>query len=118
MENRNLYTETRPWGSFTILEETESYKTKRIDVNPGKRLSYQSHEKRDELWIIVAGSAKITLDDKDHFLKYGENIVIKTKQKHRIENVGDEICSFIEVQTGTYFGEDDIVRYEDDFKRA
>ncbi len=118
MSNTELYTENRPWGSFTILEETDTYKTKRIDVNPGKRLSYQSHERRDELWIIVAGKAKITLDDEDHFLKYGENIVIKTKQKHRIENVGNEICSFIEVQTGTYFGEDDIVRYEDDFERA
>lgn len=113
----DLYTEERPWGSFTILEETDTYKTKRIDVKQGKRLSYQSHEKRDELWIIVAGEAKITLDDTDHILKYGENIVIKATEKHRIENIGKELCSFIEIQTGSYFGEDDIVRYQDDFDR-
>jgi len=113
----SLYTEERPWGSFTILEETETYKTKRIDVKPSKRLSYQSHEKRDELWMIVAGNAKVTIDDIDHILGYGENIVIKAKQKHRIENIGNDNCSFIEVQTGSYFGEDDIIRYEDDFDR-
>jgi mannose-6-phosphate isomerase len=113
-----MYTEERPWGSFTILEDTPNYKTKRIIVKPKQRLSYQSHEKRDELWIIVAGQAKITLDGVDIILSYGENIVILRQQKHRIENVGDTDVIFIEVQTGTYFGEDDIVRYDDDYKRA
>ena len=115
MEN---YTEQRPWGSFTILEEKENSKTKRIDVLPAKRLSLQSHEKRDELWIIVKGNAKVTLGNKEITLNYGENVVILRGQKHRIENIGNETMSFIEVQTGDYFGEDDIVRYEDDFKRV
>ncbi|MDA3837778.1 MAG: phosphomannose isomerase type II C-terminal cupin domain [Candidatus Delongbacteria bacterium] len=113
-----MYTEERPWGSFTILEDTKTYKAKRIIVKPKQRLSYQSHEKRDELWIIVAGQAKVTLDGVDIILSYGENIVILKQQKHRIENVGDNDVIFIEVQTGTYFGEDDIVRYDDDYKRA
>ncbi|MCK4979043.1 MAG: phosphomannose isomerase type II C-terminal cupin domain [Candidatus Delongbacteria bacterium] len=113
-----MYTEERPWGSFTILEDTENYKTKRIIVKPDQRLSYQSHEKRDELWIIVEGKAKVTLDGVDHILSYGENIVILKQQKHRIENIGEGNVTFIEIQTGTYFGEDDIVRYDDDYKRA
>ena len=113
-----MYTEERPWGSFTILEDTETYKTKRIIVKAKQRLSYQSHEKRDELWIIVEGKAKVTLDGVDHILSYGENIVILKQQKHRIENIGDTDVTFIEIQTGTYFGEDDIVRYDDDYKRA
>ena len=113
-----MYTEERPWGSFTILEDTENYKTKRIIVKPQQRLSYQSHEKRDELWIIVEGKAKVTLDGVDHILSYGENIVILKQQKHRIENIGEGNVTFIEVQTGTYFGEDDIVRYDDDYKRV
>ncbi|NOR46136.1 MAG: cupin domain-containing protein [Candidatus Delongbacteria bacterium] len=112
-----MYTEERPWGTFTILEDTSKYKSKRIIVKPGQRLSYQSHEKRDELWIIVGGSAKVILDDVAHFLDYGENIVIEKKQKHRIENIGEENVVFIEVQTGTYFGEDDIIRYQDDYNR-
>ncbi|MBN2789318.1 MAG: phosphomannose isomerase type II C-terminal cupin domain [Candidatus Delongbacteria bacterium] len=113
-----MYIEERPWGSFTILEDTDTYKTKRITVRPKQRLSYQSHEKRNELWIIVAGKAKITLDGIDHILSYGENIVILKHQKHRIENIGESDVIFIEVQTGTYFGEDDIVRYSDDYKRS
>lgn len=113
-----MYTEERPWGSFTILEDTPTYKSKRINVKPKQRLSYQSHEKRDELWIIVAGQAKVTLDGVDIILSYGENIVILKQQKHRIENIGDTDVIFIEVQTGTYFGENDIIRYDDDYKRA
>jgi mannose-6-phosphate isomerase-like protein (cupin superfamily) len=112
-----MYTEQRPWGSFTILDETGDYKAKRIVVKAGQRLSYQSHEKRDELWIIVGGIAKITLDGLEHELGYGENIIIKKRQKHRILNPGNNDLIFIEVQTGDYFGEDDIVRYQDDYAR-
>lgn len=112
------YTENRPWGSFTILEEQDNFKTKRIDVLPHKRLSYQSHEKRDETWIMVKGIGKITLDDNIIEVGYGKCIQIARGQKHRIENATDEIISFIEVQTGDYFGEDDIKRYEDDFNRV
>lgn len=112
-----MYTEQRPWGSFTILDETNGYKTKRIIVKAGQRLSYQSHEKRDELWIIVGGIAKVTLDDIDREMSYGENVIIKKHQKHRIMNPGIEDLIFIEVQTGDYFGEEDIIRYQDDYSR-
>ena len=112
-----MYSEERPWGSFTILEESDRYKVKRIDVKPGQRLSYQSHKKRDELWMIVEGIAVITLDGKETEKKYGEFVTIKKEQKHRIENRGGENVSFIEIQTGSYFGEDDIIRYQDDYSR-
>lgn len=110
-------TASRPWGSYTILHDTDYYKTKRIDVKPGKRLSLQSHKKRDELWMIVAGKAKVTLDEQELLLSYGEKVEIKREQKHRVENVGTEMLTFIEIQTGDYFGEDDIIRYQDDFGR-
>jgi len=112
-----MYTENRPWGSFTILEENETYKVKKIDVNPGQRLSYQSHKLRDELWIAVKGKGLVTLEDKEKTLSYGKTIRIKRNQKHRIENREKETLTFIEVQTGKYFGEDDIIRYQDDYKR-
>ena len=112
-----MYTEKRPWGSFTILDESKNYKVKRIEVRPGKRLSYQSHEERDELWMIVAGLALVTIDNKETEISYGEYVRIKKKQKHRIENRGKDKVVFIEIQTGTYFGEDDIIRYLDDYKR-
>lgn len=107
----------RPWGSFTILEDLECYKSKRISVLPGKRLSLQSHEKRDELWQIIKGQALVTIDDQEHTLSYGEKAVIKRGQKHRVENCGEDLLEFIEIQTGDYFGEDDITRYQDDFGR-
>ncbi len=113
-----MYSEKRPWGNFTILEESENYKVKRIEVYPGQRLSYQSHKKRDELWMIVGGTAVIILDDIEIEKKYGEFITIRKEQKHRIENRGDDKVTFIEIQTGNYFGEDDIVRYQDDYKRS
>ena len=112
-----MYTEKRPWGSFTILEENDNYKVKRIEVEPGQRLSYQSHKKRDELWMIVGGTALITLDDKEIEKNYGEFITIKKEQKHRIENRENKKVVFIEIQTGDYFGEDDITRYQDDYNR-
>jgi mannose-6-phosphate isomerase-like protein (cupin superfamily) len=111
------YTENRPWGSFTILEETDTYKVKRIDVLPGKRLSYQYHFKREENWTVVAGIATVTLDGVLRTIERGQNIFIPLQAKHRISNEGNEVMTFIEVQTGTYFGEDDIVRIEDDFDR-
>ena len=111
-------TEERPWGKFTILDEGQEYKVKRIEVFPGKRLSYQKHAKRSEHWFVVAGRAKVTLDDRIFELSAGEAIDIAIGAAHRVENPGDsENCVFIETQTGTYFGEDDIVRLEDDFGR-
>jgi mannose-6-phosphate isomerase len=108
----------RPWGKYFVLEDEPNYKLKRIEVNPGHRLSYQYHHHRQEFWTIVEGEAVVVLDEVEHVLKYGESIFIPLGAKHRIENRGTEILVFVEVQTGTYFGEDDIVRIEDDFGRS
>jgi mannose-6-phosphate isomerase len=108
----------RPWGSFTVLDEGEGFKVKRIEVLPGKRLSYQKHSKRAEHWIVVQGTAKVTLDDREIIVSTGEAIDIATGSAHRVENPGTEMLVFIEVQRGSYLGEDDIVRLQDDFGRA
>ena len=108
----------RPWGNFTVLDEADGYKVKRIEVLPGKRLSYQKHAQRAEHWFIVAGTAKVTLDDKDILLKPGEYVDIAIGMAHRVENPGEEKVVFIEVQRGGYLGEDDIVRLLDDFGRT
>jgi len=110
-------TEHRPWGSFTILSEDRDQKTKRLDVLPGKRLSLQSHHHRNEFWVVIRGLARVTRDDEIFDLKKGETTLIPAGIKHRIENPGLDLLSLIEVQLGSYFGEDDIVRYEDDFGR-
>lgn len=108
----------RPWGEYFVLDDKETHKVKRIKVNPKGRLSYQYHEKRSEVWTIVSGVGRITLDG--HTKDYHPNEVIQIPQgmKHRIGNPStEEECIFIEVQLGTYFGEDDIVRIEDDYNR-
>lgn len=107
----------RPWGTFTVLDEADGYKVKRIEVFPGKRLSYQKHAKRAEHWFIVSGIAKVTLDDNDILVHSGESIDIAVGAAHRVENPGAETLIFIEVQQGNYLGEDDIVRLQDDFGR-
>jgi mannose-6-phosphate isomerase len=112
-------TEERPWGKFTILDESDVYKVKRIEVFPGKRLSYQKHSKRAEHWFVVSGIAVVTLDGVVHEITAGHAVDIPVGTAHRVENRHDsEDCVLIETQTGTYFGEDDIVRLEDDFGRA
>lgn len=111
-------TETRPWGSFTILDEHDLYKAKRIEVLSSQKLSLQSHEKRKELWVIVQGTGVMTLGDSSFPVGVGDTITIEIGQKHRIENCGSDVLTFIEVQTGTYFGEDDIIRYEDIYNRV
>jgi mannose-6-phosphate isomerase len=108
----------RPWGSFTVLDEGDTFKVKRIEVLPGKRLSYQKHAQRAEHWVVVQGTAKVTLDDRDIEVKSGEAIDIAVGAAHRVENPGDELLVFIEVQRGKYLGEDDIVRLQDDFGRT
>ena len=108
----------RPWGSYTVLEEASTFKVKRIEVLPRKRLSYQKHSKRAEHWFVVTGTAKVTLDDEEIIVNAGESIDIPIGAAHRVENPGDEDLIFIEVQRGTYLGEDDIVRLEDDFGRG
>ena len=109
--------EERPWGSFTVLDEAETYKVKRIEVLPQKRLSYQKHAHRSEHWMVVAGSAKVTLDGNEVMLGPGNVIDIPCGAAHRIENIGTEKLIFIEIQRGTYLGEDDIQRLQDDYGR-
>ena len=108
----------RPWGNFTVLDEADGYKVKRIVVWAGKRLSYQKHAQRAEHWMVVGGTAKVTLDGKDVWLAAGEYIDIPIGAAHRVENLGSEPLVFIEVQRGAYLGEDDIVRLQDDYGRS
>ena len=108
----------RPWGSYTVLEEGETYKVKRIEIRPGERLSYQRHERRSEHWVVVSGQAIVTLEGKELRLSMGETIDIPSGTTHRIANPGSGSLIFIEIQTGEYFGEDDIVRLEDDYGRV
>ena len=121
-KNENLETsprfDRRPWGTFTVLDEGDGFKVKRIEVLPGKRLSYQQHAQRAEHWVVVQGNAKVTLDGQDVIVKPGEAIDIAVGTAHRVENPGDELLVFIEVQRGNYLGEDDIVRLQDDFGRV
>ena len=108
----------RPWGSYTVLEEAPTFKVKRIEVLPGKRLSYQKHSQRAEHWFVVAGTAKVTLDGNEITIGTGESIDIPVGAAHRVENPGNEDLIFIEVQRGSYLGEDDIVRLQDDYGRT
>ncbi len=108
----------RPWGSYTVLEEDRGFKVKRIEVLPGKRLSYQKHAQRAEHWFVVEGTAKVTLDGADITVRAGEAIDIPIGAAHRVENPGEGNLVFIEVQRGSYLGEDDIVRLHDDYGRS
>lgn len=110
--------EDRPWGRWEILLEEPDYKVKRITVKPGHRLSYQKHARRKEYWTVVKGEAVATLDGGETRLGPGERADIPTGAAHRIANHGEEDLIFIEVQLGDYFGEDDIVRLEDDYGRV
>ena len=107
----------RPWGRYEVLQESPTYKVKSIHVNPGKRLSYQRHQKRAEHWFITAGSGEVTIDGVITPVGAGSTVDIAINQLHRIANTGNAELIFVEVQTGTYFGEDDIERVEDDFGR-
>ena len=107
----------RPWGRYEVLQESDTYKVKSIHVNPGKRLSYQRHQKRAEHWFITAGTGEVTIDGKVSKVSAGSTVDIAINQLHRISNTGNDQLIFVEVQTGTYFGEDDIERVEDDFGR-
>ena len=109
---------TPPWGKWEVLLDEAHYKVKRITVLPGKRLSYQKHFKRQEHWMIVEGEALVTLNDQIHLLKAGQYIDIPLEAPHRIANEGKTPMTFIEIQSGSYFGEDDIVRLQDDYGRG
>ena len=111
------YKEERPWGSFEHLLDEEYCKVKRIIVKPGQRLSYQYHHERTEHWVVVQGEAIVILDDEEYEYHIGDVVQIDCETKHRVENKSEQDLIFIETQTGTYFGEDDIVRIEDDYGR-
>ena len=117
-QNNSPTFDRRPWGTFTVLDEGENYKVKRIEVLPGKRLSYQRHSRRAEHWYVVRGIAKVTLNGVEILVDSGNAIDIAREDAHRVENPhAEETLVFIETQTGDYFGEDDIVRLDDDFGR-
>ncbi|WP_415061886.1 mannose-1-phosphate guanylyltransferase/mannose-6-phosphate isomerase [Bdellovibrio sp.] len=110
--------EYRPWGYFEIIKDTEHFKSKMIRVNPHSQISYQSHAKREEHWTIARGSGEVVLNDQVIPVKAGSHVHIPLGAKHRIRNNTEALLEFVEVQLGTYFGEDDIVRYEDDYRRT
>jgi len=110
--------ELRPWGQFEVLRDEKHFKSKVIQVLPKEQISYQSHAKREEHWIITKGSGEVILDEEIIFVTVGAYIKIPLGAKHRIRNTQDHVLEFVEVQLGTYFGEDDIVRYQDDYQRV
>ena len=110
--------DNRPWGRWMIIDEGDGYKVKRIEVKPKSRLSYQTHEHRAEHWVIVAGTASSTIDGASIVSHVGDTVDIAIGQPHRIANDTDEPMIFIEIQRGSYLGEDDITRLEDDFGRG
>ena len=111
--------ETRPWGSYEILTSGPGFQTKRLTVTSEKRLSLQWHRHRDETWVVARGTARVTVGEEQHTLGRGESIFVARNVHHRIENISSvEPLEIIEIQTGDYLGEDDIVRVEDDFGRV
>jgi mannose-1-phosphate guanylyltransferase/mannose-6-phosphate isomerase len=108
----------RPWGSYTVLEEGPGYKVKRVTVHAGGRLSLQLHHKRSEHWVVIAGTARVTRGEEVFELHVGQSTAIPVETRHRLENFGQDILHIIEVQNGPYLGEDDIVRFKDDYGRT
>lgn len=107
----------RPWGYYEVLLDEEYTKVKQITVEPGQRLSYQSHKHREEFWTCVKGTLTVILDGRELYVPAGNSIHIPLGAKHRMWNKEEEDLKVVEVQVGSYFGEDDIVRYEDDYER-
>jgi mannose-1-phosphate guanylyltransferase len=107
----------RPWGSYTILDESNGYKVKRIEVKPHKRLSLQSHKYRNEHWIVISGEAEVVNNDKTFILGENQSTYIQSGHKHRLSNKTNKALIIIEAQVGSYTGEDDIKRFDDDFNR-
>jgi mannose-6-phosphate isomerase-like protein (cupin superfamily) len=118
MEMGAAHKDMPPWGRWFVIQDEMDFKVKRIEVLPGKRLSYQKHFKREEHWHIVRGEGKVTIDGREYVLGPGNCINIGKEALHRIENIGRKTLIFIEVQRGEYFGEDDVVRIEDDYGRV
>jgi len=111
------YKEKRPWGTFENLIDKNFCKVKEIIIKPNQAPSYQFHHKRSEIWIITMGTGLLTLDDTNSEVSKGDIVRVPIGARHRIRNVGSEDLVFVEVQLGTYFGEDDIVRLQDDYDR-
>ena len=107
----------RPWGSYTVLEESKVFKIKRVTVKPGRQLSLQLHKHRSEHWVVVSGTAQVELDGETRVLQKGESTFVRSGTRHRLRNTGAVPLEVIEVQLGDYLGEDDIVRFEDDYGR-
>ena len=110
--------EQRPWGCYRVIDGSEDHKVKEIQVKSKSRLSLQSHSQRSEVWVVIKGEATVTVDENVSTLKVNDSVYIPTGSKHRLENKLNEPLHIIEIQTGSYFGEDDIQRYEDDYSRA
>ncbi len=110
----------RPWGWYAIIHGTDNsgYKVKKIGVSPKSRLSLQSHDRRSEHWVIIKGCARVQVGGDFLELRENQHVYIPKKTLHRMENIGDEEVEFIETQIGDYLGEDDIIRYEDDYNRS
>jgi len=117
MSENGHITSQRPWGTFTVLEEGQGYKIKRIQVNPGHRLSLQMHYHRSEHWVVVSGTARVICGDQVIMLNTNQSTYVPPCTKHRLENPGVIPLILIEVQNGQYLGEDDIVRFDDDYNR-
>jgi mannose-1-phosphate guanylyltransferase/mannose-6-phosphate isomerase len=108
----------RPWGSYQAVDQGDRFQVKRIVVKPGGRLSLQKHHHRAEHWVVVRGTAQVTIGDETRMLHENESVYIPNGARHRLENPGKIALELIEVQTGSYLGEDDIVRIEDDYRRS
>jgi mannose-6-phosphate isomerase len=113
-----ISSESRPWGTFTTLEEGRGYKIKRIEVKSGHRLSLQMHHHRSEHWIVVSGTAKVVCGDREIILHSNQSTYVPQCTTHRLENPGVIPLILIEVQNGEYLGEDDIIRFQDDYART
>jgi mannose-1-phosphate guanylyltransferase/mannose-6-phosphate isomerase len=111
-------TVARPWGSYTVLQEAPGFKIKRVEVKPGRALSLQMHYHRSEHWIVVGGTARVTNGDREFLVRINESTYIPSGTRHRLENPGTVPLVLIEVQSGQYLGEDDIVRFEDRYGRV
>ena len=118
MENSENNFDTRPWGNYEVIDIGSNFQVKRITVLPGKRLSLQSHKYRKEHWIVVLGEADVVIDDRIFNLKISQSIDIPLGSIHRLSNKTNTDLVLIEIQFGEYLGEDDIIRYEDDFNRV
>ncbi len=110
--------EHRPWGNYRILSDTPHYKCKQLQILPGQRLSLQLHHHREEYWIITQGKGLLRIGDEERIIQKGETVHIPVETKHRLENTGESVLELIEVQLGSSFDENDIVRFDDDYQRC